>query len=160
MAHHSSKRVVTSEQSGQQHGQQHGQSHDDANSGGMLDKAKEMGTAVLDKAKDAVGSVGSMASQAAGNVGHRAEDMLSSAAHGISAAGERLDKQGPQGGMAGYASHAVASTLQGGGHYLEEANFSGMARDMGNVVKNHPVPALLLCLGLGFCLGRMMNMKD
>jgi len=122
-----------------------------------IDKAKEAGAEALGKAKEAVGSVGEMATQAASAVGQKADDLTAAAGHGIKEFGDTVAKKAPHEGLAGAASQAVAETIKGSGRYLEEAKLSGMAQDVEQVIKNHPIPALLICLGIGFCLGRAMK---
>jgi len=122
-----------------------------------IDKAKEAGAEALGKAKEAVGSVGEMATQAASAVGQKADDITAAAGHGIKEFGDTVAKKAPHEGLAGAASQAVAETIKGSGRYLEEAKLSGMAHDVEQVIKNHPIPALLITLGIGFCLGRAMK---
>src|SRR5262245_31804066 len=120
-------------------------------------KVKEAGSVALGKAREAMGSVGDMATETAAVAGRKAEDMAAAAGHGIAGFGETLAQRGPHEGFAGKAAQAVADTIKGGGHYLEEHKISGMARDVEQVVKNHPIPALLCVFGIGFCLGRMLK---
>ena len=122
-----------------------------------IGKAKEAGAEAIGKAKEAVGSVGEMATQAASAVGQKADDLTAAAGHGIKEFGDTVAKKAPHDGLTGAASQAVAETIKGSGRYLEEAKLSGMAHDVEQVIKNHPIPALLLCLGIGFCLGRVMK---
>jgi hypothetical protein len=122
-----------------------------------LNVAKEAGSDALGKAKDAVASVGDMATQAASTVGNKANDLTAAAGHEIREFGNTIAKKAPHDGMAGAASQAVAEGIKGSGRYLEEAKLSGMAQDVEQVVKNHPIPVLLACLGIGFCLGRAMR---
>lgn len=122
-----------------------------------LDKARETGNQVMEKAKDAACSVGEMASNAACSVGKSADDLAASAGHNVKQFGDTLGEKAPHEGILGQASQAVAHTLQEGGRYMEDAKFSGMARDVAHVVERHPIPALLFCLGLGVCIGRAMR---
>jgi len=122
-----------------------------------LEKAKDVGADVMNRAKDAAASVGEMATSAASTVGQKADDMTSAAGHEIREFGNTIAQKGPHGGFAGAASQAVADTIKGGGRYLEDAKLSGMAQDMEQVVKNHPIPAMLICLGIGFCVGRLIK---
>ena len=122
-----------------------------------LDKVKEAGAAAYDKAKEAVGSVGEMASQAATAVGKKADDLTGAAGHEIKAFGDNLGHKAPHEGLTGHASQAVANTIKGAGDYVEHAKLSGMAHDVEQVVKNHPIPAVLICLGIGVCIGRAMS---
>jgi len=125
--------------------------------GEALGKVREAGGAALDKAKEAVGSVGDMATESAAAVGRKAEDMTAAAGHRIAGLGDTIAEKGPQEGFAGKAAHAVADTIRSSGQYIEEHKLSGMARDVEQVVKNHPIPALLMVFGIGFCLGRVLK---
>jgi hypothetical protein len=120
-------------------------------------KVKEAGAQVLGKAKEAVGSVGDMAVETASAVGKKADDVTASAGHEIKEFGETIGKKGPHEGFAGQASQAVADTIMTSGKYIEDAKLSGMAHDVENVIKTHPIPSLLICLGIGFCIGRAMR---
>jgi len=122
-----------------------------------LGKVKEAGTQALGKAKEAVHSVGEMATETAATVGRKADDMTAAAGHGIAGFGETIAQKAPHEGLAGKASQAVADTIKEGGRYIEEHKLSGMAHDVEQVVKNHPIPALLIVFGIGYCLGRTMK---
>jgi hypothetical protein len=111
----------------------------------------------MDKAKDTVGSVGDMARSAAERVGEKANDYTAAAGHELKAAGENIARRLPHDGMAGQAGQAIAETIQQGGRYLEDTKLSGMAGDLTDVIKTHPIPTMLICLGLGFCIGRAMR---
>lgn len=117
-------------------------------------KVKEAGAEALGKAKEAAGSVGEMASETWTAAGKKADDMTAAAGHKIEEFGENIAKKMPHEGIAGKAGQAVADTIKGGGHYIEQHKLSGMAHDVETVIKNHPIPALLICFGLGFCIGR------
>jgi len=118
---------------------------------------KEAGAQVLGKAKEAAGSVGDMAAETVSAVGQKADDVTASAGHEIKEFGETIRKKGPHEGFAGQASQAVADTIRGSGKYIEDAKLSGMAHDVEQVIKTHPIPSLLICLGIGFCIGRAMK---
>jgi hypothetical protein len=59
--------------------------------------------------------------------------------------------------MLGTAAGTVADTLESGGRYLQQEGFSGMAEDLVGVVRRNPMASMLICVGLGFCLGRMLT---
>jgi ElaB/YqjD/DUF883 family membrane-anchored ribosome-binding protein len=125
--------------------------------GEAFGKVKEAGSQALGKAREAAGSVGDMAVETATAIGHKADDLTAAAGHEIREFGDTIGKKAPHEGMAGHASQAVADTIKGGGKYIEEAKLSGMAHDVENVIKNHPIPALLICFGIAYCLGRAMK---
>jgi hypothetical protein len=124
-----------------------------------LEKVKDAGSDVLDKAKETAQSVGSMAAETATMVGKKADDATAAAGHSVADLGERIAQKGPQSGFAGAATHKVGDTIKEGGRYIEEQKLSGMARDVEEIVKNHPVPALLAVFGIGFILGHALK-KD
>jgi len=122
-----------------------------------FDKVKEAGSHVMEKARDTVGSMGTMATDTATAVGQKADNMTAAAGHSIKEFGDTIGRSAPHEGFAGKASQAVADTIRGSGQYLEQAKLSGIATDVEQVVRNHPVPAILICLGIGYCLGRVMS---
>jgi cell division septum initiation protein DivIVA len=123
----------------------------------VVDKAKEMGSEAMGKAKEAASSVGEMASHAATNIGKKADEYTATAGTSVKNLGEKIEEQGPHGGMLGQASHVVADTLRTSGHYIEEAKLSGMADDVTGMIRRNPVPAVLVGIGIGFLLGRAMR---
>jgi len=129
--------------------------------GEMMDKVKDAGAQVMNKAKEAAESVGEMAGNAASTAAttatKKADEWTSAAGHKVEEAGEALARKLPQSGIAGQASHAVTEAIKEGGHYLEDAKLSGMVQDVAQVVKNHPIPTMLICFGIGFCLGRALK---
>jgi hypothetical protein len=108
-------------------------------------------------ASHAVGDVSRMASQAVCDVGKKADDLTASAGAGMKQVGERISRSVPQEGMLGSASQAVARTVREGGEYLEEAKFSGLAKDLAHVVRQNPIPSVCLALGLGWLLARRLR---
>jgi len=130
------------------------------------DTAKDMASKTGEVATDAVSSVAQKVSEAGSYVAHKAEDAGSYVAHKAedataavggemkSLAGTLRDK-GPHDGMLGNASSAVANTLESCGRELQEHGLSGIADDITNTVRRHPVPAVLIGIGLGFLLARV-----
>jgi len=112
-------------------------------------------------ARDAAGHVGealsSAASSAASNVGHRAEQAVGATGRGFESLADTVRERGPNSGMLGTATKAVADTLDSTGRYIEQRNFSGMGEDLTNVIQRNPIPAVLIGLGIGFLLGRTLR---
>jgi len=125
------------------------------------DKAKDVAHTVADKAKDAASAVGSMVSGAASStataVGKKADDWTSSAGGGVRSLGETIKEKGPHGGMLGSATKAVGDTLAEGGRYVEEEGLSGMMDDLSEVIRRNPMPAVLVGIGIGFLIGRVLG---
>lgn len=129
--------------------------------GEQLSQAGTAIGAMVSQAGSAVGSMasqaGSMASQAASDVGRKADDLTASAGVSIRHLGDRLDRSGPQEGVLGSASHAVAKTVRDGGEYLEDAKLSGVTRDVAQLIRQNPIPAVCIAIGLGWLMARKLR---
>jgi ElaB/YqjD/DUF883 family membrane-anchored ribosome-binding protein len=121
----------------------------------LTEQAKGVADTVKDKARQAGEFARDKASQAGEYVRDRADSAASSAGKGIESLAGTLRDRGPQGGMLGRATSTVADTLDRTGRYLEDQGFSGMVEDLTSMVRNHPLPAILLGIGVGFMLARM-----
>jgi hypothetical protein len=123
----------------------------------VADKARDVASNVADKAKDAASSVGGMVSDTAKNVGRKADDLTSSAGTGIKHFGDTIRENAPHEGMLGDAAKTVANTTKQIGSYLEEEGLSGMFEDVTKLIKRNPIPAILVGVGLGVLIGRVMR---
>jgi hypothetical protein len=119
-----------------------------------LDKAKDMAEKAKETISGAASAVGEQASSAAPAIGQKAEHFASSAGSAVKGFGETIKERGPQDGMLGSATRHVGDTLESGGKYLEEAGLSGIAKDLSEVIRRNPVPAVLVGLGIGVLLSR------
>jgi len=124
---------------------------------GMMDKAKETGANLMDKARETAGTVASKVGDAASYVGHKADDAASATGSGMRSLGDTIQERGPQSGMFGTATAAVADTLRSGGSYLEEHGLSGMGEDLVRVIRRNPTVSVLIGIGLGFLLARLTS---
>ena len=121
---------------------------------GEADKAKAAASGVVGQVKEMASNAGQAVGNAATAAGHKAEDAVGSVGKGMESLGEKVREKGPDHGMLGKATSAVAGALESGGKYLEEKKISGMAEDFTDLVKRNPIPALLIGFGLGFLLAR------
>ena len=140
----------------------------DARPDAKLDTRKDEWTQATEKGKEAVESMGSMASHAgaavgtmasdvACDVGRKADNLVANAGSGMKEMGDRISRNGPQGGMLGNASHTVGQSVHDGGQYLEHARLSGVSKDIAQLVRQNPLPAVCIALGLGWLLARKMR---
>lgn len=119
--------------------------------------AQDAAASVGEMAGHAASAVGAMASHAAGDVGRRADDLTASAGAGIHNLGDRLSQNAPHSGMWGNASQAVAKSVQDGGKYLEGHKLSGMTEDVAHLIRQYPIPAVIVGIGLGCFVGRLLK---
>jgi hypothetical protein len=118
-------------------------------------EAGEAASDVYNRTKEAAGTVADKAKDIASATKEKADQAVSSTGSGIASVGGKMRRGGPQEGMLGKANEAVAGTIERTGRYLEEEGLSGMADDVTEVIRRHPVPAVLVSLGIGFMLACM-----
>jgi len=125
------------------------------------EKAREAASAVGDKAREAASAVGDLVSSTASNIGTNvsktAERMTTATGTSVRHLGDTIKEKGPQEGVLGGATRAVAGSLQEGGKYLEQEGFSGMMEDVTELIRRNPVPAILVGVGIGFLIGRTLG---
>lgn len=132
------------------------------------DQAKQQAQGMMDKAKDAAGNVADQASHlassamdsvrdAAGNLRERAGQGATAVAGGMHNLAGTLRDHAGDGGMMGQASGYAADTLEGGARYLQDHSLDGMTDDLGAMIRKNPVPAVLVGVGVGFVLGRLLR---
>ena len=90
-------------------------------------------------------------------IGGKAEYAAAAVGAGMESLGETIRQHTPNAGMLGNASHAVSDRLESGGHYLEEKGLKGIGEDLTNMIRSNPVPALLVGIGFGFLLAKIMR---
>jgi hypothetical protein len=123
--------------------------------GEMVEKGKEAAGSVAEKAKEAAGSALDVARDAAKTVGRKAEDATHTVGKGIESLGGTVRSNLPHEGVIGAAASGVASGLENTGRYLEEEGLEGMGRDVTNMIRRNPIPAVLVGIGLGFLLAKL-----
>jgi phage-related protein len=118
----------------------------------VADKAKDMASNVADRAGDMARGAADKAGQFASAAGDKADSAVESVGSGMRQFAGTLRENLPHKGMLGGASESVAGALESGGRYLEEKGLSGIGSDVTDVIKRHPIPAVLLALGLGYLI--------
>jgi uncharacterized protein YjbJ (UPF0337 family) len=102
---------------------------------GMAAKAQELGAAAVSTATGAATAVGEQIGSLAGAIRDRA----------------------PQEGAMATAATAVAGGLESASSYLKEKDYENLAADLTALVRNYPVQALVVGVGLGYLLARSMK---
>jgi len=119
--------------------------------------ASAVGQAVTQKAGEVASNIGHKAGEVASNIGHKAEDATSAVGSGMQTLADKVRDNTPNQGMLGSASRGVADAIDSAGKYVEDKNLSGMMDDVTGLVKRNPIPALLVGLGVGFLIGRVLS---
>jgi len=121
------------------------------------EKAQDLTHKAGEKAQDLAHAAGQKVQDVAHAAGQKAEDATASLGGSLKTAAEKVRENAPQEGMLGRGAEAVANTLERGGDYLQEKNLHGMAEDITEMIKRNPIPAVLVGVGLGFLLGRILR---
>lgn len=108
---------------------------------------------VSQKAQETASQVGHKAQEAASAVAEKTEDALSSMGERMTSWAGTLREKAPQEGTIGSAAATVADRLQSSGQYLREHGLQEINEDLAAVIRRHPVQAVLIALGIGFCAG-------
>jgi hypothetical protein len=123
----------------------------------VMERAKETGANLMDKAKETAGTVAEKVGDAASYMGKKADDAASATGSGLKSLGETIQEKGPQSGVLGSATSAVAGSLRSGGSYLEDRGLSGMGEDLTQLIRRNPGTSVLIGIGLGFLLARLTS---
>jgi vacuolar-type H+-ATPase subunit H len=121
---------------------------------GAAQSAQDMARRAADEAKNFAGSAAEKASDAASYLGQKAGDASRSLGTGMESLSETIRNSGPREGMLASASAAVADSLESSGRYLEEHDLSDIGSEITNVIRNNPIPSVLIAVGIGFLLAR------
>lgn len=120
-------------------------------------KIGEEAKKVKDEAKNIAGTAVHKAEDAAAFIGEKAEHATEAMGTGMKSLGGTIREKMPHEGVLGNASNAVANTLESGGQYLEQHGLKGVGDDMTKMIRQHPIPALLIGIGVGFLLARAVR---
>ncbi len=60
-------------------------------------------------------------------------------------------------GMFESAKDTVNEAVKQGKEYLQQSNFSDVMGDVKDLIARHPLPAAIIGLGIGYCIGRMLT---
>jgi len=106
--------------------------------------------------KETGGITGAM-HQAGSAVSSVAGSATTAVASGLESLAGTIRDNTPHEGMLGTASQTVANTLESGGRYLKDHSPADMFNDVTDMIRKNPMTALMLGMGVGFLLARMMK---
>jgi ElaB/YqjD/DUF883 family membrane-anchored ribosome-binding protein len=119
----------------------------------LKEKAQDTTSQLGQKAQDIAGNVRDKAQQFASSAASQTEDTLSNVGEKMSSLAGTLRERAPHEGMLGTAAGAVADRLETSGRYLQSHGLSDMTDDLSGLIRQNPIPSLLVGFGVGFMLG-------
>jgi hypothetical protein len=117
-----------------------------------MDQAKGLASAVMDQAQETASSMAHTVGTASATVGEKAKDTAAAIGSGMESLAGSIRHNLPREGLLGTASSSVAESLEGGGRYLQQQGLGGITKDIADLIRRNPVPALLVGVGIGFLL--------
>jgi len=110
-----------------------------------------------EKVQQATSSALDKAQEMASSTGKRVEEATSALGGRVQSVADTLRERGPQEGMLGTATGAVADRLDSAGRYLQEEGLAGMAEDVTELIRRNPIPSMFVGIGIGFLLARLLR---
>jgi hypothetical protein len=110
------------------------------------EKVQQAASAAKEKAQELASSASKRVDEATAALGERVKSVAGS-----------LRERGPQEGVLGSATGAVADSLDTAGRYIQEEGLVGMAEDITELIRRNPIPAMLVGIGIGFMLARVLR---
>lgn len=122
-----------------------------------MEKGRDMAGAAMEKGRDMAQSAADRAKEFGTAARDRADSGVQSVGSSIRSAAATIEQNAPHSGMIGDAASRLHDTLENTGRYLEEKGVSGVADDLGGLIRKHPVPSVLVGIGLGILLGQLLT---
>ena len=89
--------------------------------------------------------------------GTRADEAAAALGEKLESAAEIIRDRLPPEGGAGVMREAVGERLEASGRYLKQQGVSGMLEDIEGLIRQYPVQVLLLGVGMGYLLSRLVG---
>ena len=112
---------------------------------------KNGSTNLTENLTEAARQTSEVARERAHGIANRANEGVDAAATKVSSGFDRTAE-----GLRS-TSDRVARGLEGAGEYLRESDARSMGSDIANVIRRHPKTSLLVGVGLGFVIYRMIS---
>jgi hypothetical protein len=110
-----------------------------------------------DATRDAGRKGAAEAKSIAAQIAEKAEATTEAVGACMETVGETLCAHSPSQGVLGGAGHTLGEKFESGGRYLEEKGLKGIGDDVSNLIRSNPIPALLVGIGLGCLLAKLMR---
>lgn len=126
----------------------------------IAERGKDAASEAANRVKDVGARVAQKTGEAASFVGRKADEATSAVGAGMKNLAGTIRDKAPDKGVVGAAGSAVADTLETSGKYLQQQGLSGIGEDLTNMIRRNPIPAILLCVGVGFLVARATSSRS
>ena len=114
--------------------------------GAVIDDTKQRAAETVETVKAKAGELGDQASA-------KADDAMTAAGDQLKNVAQTIVEHAPE-GKAGELAVNAADALDRGGNYLRDADVAKVRSDLETIIRDHPIEALAVGLGVGFLLAR------
>jgi ElaB/YqjD/DUF883 family membrane-anchored ribosome-binding protein len=108
-------------------------------------------------AQQAASTVAGKAQELASGAGKRVEEATAALGERVQSVADTIRERAPREGRLGTAAGAVADSLDSAGRYLQHEGVAGMAEDVTELIRRNPIPAMMVGVGIGFLLARLLR---
>jgi ElaB/YqjD/DUF883 family membrane-anchored ribosome-binding protein len=115
--------------------------------GEIADDARAKTTEVLDTAKQKT-------AEATAAANDKASDVMTAAGSQMTNLEQTVREKAPVEGKAGEIASTTATALERSGRYLQDADPQMIRTDLERVIRDHPIEAMLVGLGIGYLVAR------
>jgi ElaB/YqjD/DUF883 family membrane-anchored ribosome-binding protein len=125
--------------------------------GQRTEEASDMAETVRDKAAQVADNVKDKAQQVGGQVAAQADAATTTVGEKMAEVAQMLREKTPVSGPVAGAADTAAYTLDRAGSYLQEQDLAAMRADLENLIRQHPIEAVLVGVGVGYLVGRVVH---
>lgn len=118
-----------------------------------FDGATNVARDVSARAKDAFGNMAKGVSAASEFVDRKAAEATAALGGQLKSAGKSVRDYSSRDGESCERSETIAQTLENAGDYVQQKGLKGIEDDLISIVKNNPIPAILMGIAVGFLGG-------
>ena len=120
------------------------------------DYTRTTGTPGTTGTTGATGSGSTQQREAGQQATERVDSAMTATGERMTGLAQTLREKAPE-GQAGEVAYNAARALERGGDYLQRADPTMVRSDLENVIRDHPIEALAISLGIGFLIGKSMS---
>jgi ElaB/YqjD/DUF883 family membrane-anchored ribosome-binding protein len=110
--------------------------------------------AVRDKATQVAEDVKDKAQQVGMQVAEKADAATTTVGEKIADVAQTLREQAPESGPVAQVASSAAQTMERAGSYLQQQDLAAMRADVEQLIRQHPLEAVLIGVGVGYLIGR------
>lgn len=118
------------------------------------DKAGEMAHQTADKASEIVDTAKQKSAEIGTAAAGKVESAMSATGARMADLAQTVREKAPQEGKPAEIAATAAEALERGGTYLNDADLTMVRSDLERVIREHPLEAMLVGLGIGYLLAR------